>query len=101
MAVVSLGSHQQFQKALFLLDRGEIERGETMLREVLNAAERAEDRGLLATVRLCLGQLLIELGRAEEAMGLLRRVAALDEYDDLVAHERRQAIEALSRLDEQ
>ena len=86
---------QKFQKALLLLDRGEIVRGEATLREVLDAAERAEDRALLAAVRCCLGQLLIELERPQEAVTYLRPVAALDEYDDLVAHERKLAIELL------
>jgi hypothetical protein len=91
---------QQFQKALYLLDRGEVERGEAILRQVLDAAERAEDRALLSTVRLCLGELLVELDRVPEAVPHLKRVAALDEYDDLVAHERREAIELLRRTGE-
>src|SRR5688572_26747227 len=91
---------QQFQKALNLLDRGDVERGEATLREVLAAAERAEDRALLATVRCCLGELLIELERPQEAIALLRPVASHDEYDDLVAHEHQQAIELLRRAGE-
>ncbi|QOV90160.1 hypothetical protein [Humisphaera borealis] len=88
---------QHFQKALYLLDRGEVERGEALLRQVLDAAERAEDLALQSTAQLCLGKLLVELDRVPEAVAHLKRVAALDEYDDLVAHERRKAIELLRK----
>src|SRR4051812_30068021 len=80
-------SDLQFQKALHLLDRGDLARGETILRQTLTAAEDDGDRSLVASVRCCLGELLIETDRAGEAATVLRPVAALDEYDDLVAHE--------------
>jgi hypothetical protein len=88
---------QQFQKALLLLDRGEVERGEALLRETVDAAEREGDRSLVASARCALGQLLIETARAPEARTVLAPVAALDEGDDLIAHERRQAVELLRR----
>src|SRR5947209_6201180 len=90
----------QFQKALFLLDGGEVERGEATLRDVLSAAAHAKDDALLATARCCLGELLVELNRWHEAIPLLKAVAALDEYDDLFAHDRRQAIQLLRRMGE-
>jgi thioredoxin-like negative regulator of GroEL len=93
-------SDLQFQKALHLLDRGDLARGETILRETLSAAEQEGDRSLVASIRCCLGELLIETDRSAEAAMVIRPVAALDEYDDLVAHERRQAIELLRRTGE-
>jgi hypothetical protein len=90
----------QFLKALHLLDRGDVERGEAILRETLSSAEREGDRSLAASVRCCLGELLIELGRTSEARELLQPVATLDEYDDLVAQERGHAIELLRRAGE-
>jgi hypothetical protein len=88
---------QQFHKALFLLDRGDIRRGEALLREALAAAEREGDLSLSASARCCLGELLIRTGRRLEAEGVLAPLAALDEHDDQFSEERRRALELLSR----
>jgi hypothetical protein len=89
---------QRFQKALLLLDCGEAARGEALLREILATSDTSADRALLASVRCCLGRLMVESDRPREAIAFLKPVADLDEYDDLVAHERQEARELLRSL---
>jgi hypothetical protein len=71
-----MGADETFQKALLLLDRGDVLRGEKLLREVVATAE--EGRGALYyRACCCLGELLVSLGRRDEAAPLLELVAAL------------------------
>ena len=71
-----MDANESFQKALFLLDRGDVVRGENLLREVIAAMESRKDV-LYYQACCCLGELLIELGRAAEASPLLEQIAAL------------------------
>ena len=76
-----MGAHESFQKALLLLDRGDLARGEHLLREVITSA--GPDAGALYyRACCCLGELLTESNRRAEAAPLLEEVAAL-ETDDL------------------
>jgi hypothetical protein len=98
---MSLSPELQFQKALLLLDRGETERGESALRDVVAAADASGDEVLSVRGRCCLGELLAELGRVEEARPLLESVAnhsASPELDDVLDVEQRTARDLLARL---
>jgi hypothetical protein len=87
---------QKFQKALMLLDRGAIERGEALLREVVTEAEGQDDQVTLVQGLLCLGELLVEVGRVLEARDCLERALTQGERnDDVVAYELARARELL------
>jgi hypothetical protein len=91
----------QFQKAMFLLDRGEVEQGESILREVMAAADASNDEILSVQSRCCLGELLYELGRINEAKALLEFVAnhpVSPGLDDVLDVEQRTARELLARM---
>jgi hypothetical protein len=87
-----------FQKALLLLDRGDIVRGEQILREVITSTEQNRDM-LHYRACCCLGELLVELSRSEGAHPLLERVAALGAdhvYDDVLDFEIQKARKLLN-----
>jgi hypothetical protein len=84
-----MNASESFQKALFLLDRGDIARGEQLLREVITSTESNREM-LYYQACCCLGELLVESGRDGEAAPFLQQVAALDTtglYDDLLDEE--------------
>ncbi len=81
-----------------MLDHGDAVRGEALLREILAASDLEADRALVASVRCCLGRLMIELHRPREAVAFLQPVAELDELDDLIAHEGCEARELLRQI---
>ena len=64
--LVALTPELQFQKAMFLLDRGEIERGESLLREIVAVADGSNDEILSVRGRCCLGELLAETDSSTE-----------------------------------
>ncbi|GAB2645152.1 hypothetical protein ABI214_11525 [Prescottella soli] len=85
----------RFQKALLQLDHGRVQRGEATLRELLDH----EQPGVIRVRALVVyGDLLHQLGRADEAAALLesavREAAALD-VDDLLDVELERARELL------
>jgi len=91
----------QFQKALLLLDRGEGDCGEALLREVASTALLAGDIVLATQARCCLGELLIELDRPDEAKPLLESVVTAQipsDMDDLLDMEVARASELLEIL---
>lgn len=97
-----LSAEQQFNKATFLLDRGEIDRGECLLREVIASANSLGNEVLAMRARCCLGELLTELGRATEARHLLHAVAdhvPSSGLDDVLYLEQRTARNLLRRID--
>ena len=67
-----------FQKALLLLDRGKIERGEECLRDAISLFQSTQNRAGLLQAQCCLGDLLVQLGREEEALPLLKTVVEAD-----------------------
>jgi hypothetical protein len=87
-----------FQKALLLLDRGQPDRGEELLRAALQEAEQQGDDLTLVRALCCLGDLLHELGRDGEAVPLLERVSAVEREDDVLAYEVRRARELLAAI---
>ena len=95
---MALSTKLQFQKALLLLDQGDVGQGEIMLRDVLRIADQENDQILLTRTRCCLGELLLHLGRETEALPLLQAVVAdsLDgDLGDLLDYERQRASELL------
>ena len=98
-----MSAELQFQKALLLLDRGEIERGETILREIVAATDASKEEILSVQSRCCLGQLLIELERIEEAKPLLEFVATHSvspDLGDVLDFEQQTARDLLARLND-
>jgi hypothetical protein len=94
-----MSAEQSFQKALLLLDGGDAVRGEQILREVVTSTE--PERGVVYyQACCCLGDLLVMLGRNDEAVPLLERVAALeadDSLDDVLDFEIQRARELLKK----
>jgi hypothetical protein len=81
-----------FDKAIDLLDEGEVEKGEALLALVIASARQARGSTLLVRALCVMGELLHDLGRDGEAMPLLREVVAMDPGDpDVVAYERSRA----------
>lgn len=96
-----LSAEQQFNKATLLLDRGDIERGESILRDVIAAADASGDEILRFRARCCLGELLAELGRLEEAKPLLEVVAQhtpSPDLDHVLDFEQQTARDLLERM---
>jgi tetratricopeptide (TPR) repeat protein len=78
-----------FEKALFLLDRGQYPRGEVLLRQSLSLlGEEGKDVERYRAI-CALGELLYELERHDEAIPLLLQVASLvrGQFDDLLDYE--------------
>lgn len=86
---------QKFQKALMLLDRGALDRGEEVLRDVVADAEHESDQVALVQSLVCLGDLLFEVGRSSEARTFLERALQDTRNDDVLAHEFARAKELL------
>lgn len=87
-----------FQKALLLLDRGDLTRGEQSLRSALDAARESRDSVTMGRALCCLGDLLAQQGRDEEARGYLSAMLALPVTDDVLDFERREATRLLNEL---
>jgi hypothetical protein len=94
-----MNAGDSFRKALYLLDRDDMVRGEQILREVITSTEATKET-LYYEACCCLGMLLVELGRNDEAVPLLEQVAALeagDLFDDVLDYEIRTARRLLAR----
>jgi hypothetical protein len=87
-----------FQKALLILDRGQTNRGEELLRAALQQAEEEGDDLTHGRALCCLGELLHELGRDAEAQPLLERMAAVERDDDVLDYEVQRANELLATI---
>lgn len=85
------------QKALLLLDRGSAKRGEEELRRAISDAESESDLATLTTAACALGDLLVELGRFDEAKPALEQAVATGTATRQ-HHEVRRARELLSRI---
>ncbi|CAB3774216.1 MULTISPECIES: hypothetical protein [Burkholderia] len=92
-----MAARQKFQKALMLLDRGAVDRGEAILREVIVEAEHESDEVALVQGLVCLGDLLYELDRKSEARSYLERALKNRRDDDVLAYEFARAAELLIR----
>lgn len=92
---------QHFQKALMLLDHGDIDRGETILRQVIVDAGNEDDQVALVQSLVCLGNLLYETSRHSEARPYLEQALQVkgdDDLDDLLSYEFEKAREILDGL---
>ena len=87
---------QKFSKVLMLLDRGQIERGEQLLRGVIEEAETENDQITLIRGLVVLGELLCEVGRSTDATPFLQRATSLEGEDDMVAVELERAKKLLA-----
>ncbi|GAB1514263.1 hypothetical protein [Actinophytocola sp. KF-1] len=65
-------ARDHLHKALLLLDRGRLDRGEQVLSEAITAAREEPDPVTLVTALACLGELLSQTNRPEEAASTLR-----------------------------
>lgn len=88
----------EFQKALLLLDRGELERGRQKLKDVISQANADHDTVTLIQSLVCFGELLIELGSPEEATGILNRALTLKNDNEALEYEFNRAIDLLSKI---
>jgi tetratricopeptide (TPR) repeat protein len=85
-------ARQKYQQAMQARLRGDLRTAETMLREVVEKVPDAPDP------LLALGQLLLETGRAEEAIGFLSKACEVDNMNPQSHFLFGQALEASGRL---
>jgi len=82
-----------------LLDRGALDRGEEVLRQVVVDSESEGDQIALVQGLVCLGDLLHETGRSSEARPFLERALRETREDDLLATEFERARQLLNPLE--
>jgi len=85
-------ARQKYQQAMQAWSKGDLESTEEMLREVVEKVPDAPDP------LLALGQLLMETGRAEEAIGFLSKACDVDDMNPQGHFLFGQALEATGRL---
>jgi hypothetical protein len=95
---VSVASGTVFQKALLLLDRHQVDRGERLLRDAIDLSSLEGDELTRARASCCLGDLLWQLGRGAEAVPFLEHVLSYSREDDLLSYEKTRAKEILDDL---
>jgi hypothetical protein len=96
-----LSAEQQFNKATLLLDRGDVERAEALLRDVIASADASSDEVLAIRARCCLGEFLAESGRTTEAIPFLQAVAdhvVSQDLDDVLDLEQRTARDLINEI---
>ncbi|MER7419556.1 hypothetical protein ABT346_22725 [Micromonospora peucetia] len=96
-----LSARQLLTKALHLLDRGETERGESILRDAVASAVESGDSTTTVAALCCLGELLAQQGRRREAVETLRScldVPVSDDHGEVSAAERTNARQLLTDL---
>jgi tetratricopeptide (TPR) repeat protein len=87
-----------FQKALMLLDRERFEEAEALLIAAINLSEAEGEEVTLGGALCCLGELLYQQDRDDEAIPLLKRVASIERDDDFLNHEIKQASDILQEI---
>ncbi|MEM1095773.1 MAG: hypothetical protein AAGJ10_14330 [Bacteroidota bacterium] len=70
-----------------MLDRKSIERGEELVQASIALAEEESDKATFAAASCCLGELLLQLGKQEEATVFLQDVVSMDSQDGLCSYE--------------
>jgi hypothetical protein len=89
-----------FDKALYLLDEGEVEKGEALLTLVVGAARQSCESVLLARALCVLGESFHERGLDSQALPLLREVANFQfELQDQVEYEQNRAQRILAAVE--
>ncbi len=76
-------SQKLFSDALQLLEAGSIHHGEDKLRSALSVAEREGKRLVVGGALYCLGGLLVDQQRTQEAVPLLEQLAAMEHENAL------------------
>jgi tetratricopeptide (TPR) repeat protein len=94
-----LNISQKFQKALLLLDRGEVDRGEAMLREITLEAEIDGEEINLVRSAVCLGDLLYQQKNYEEAKKFLNKALGVSLNDDVMGFELTRARSILAAIE--
>lgn len=87
-----------FRKALHVLDQGRFPDGERLLRDALQKAQEEGDDVTQGLTLCCLGDLLVELQRRDEAEAILNRFQGLRREDDVLDHEARRVAELLEAI---
>jgi len=95
---INMKTELEFQKALLLLDGGDLERGRQKLEDVISQANDTNDTVTLIKSVVCLGELLIELGSPEEAIRTLNRALTFQNDDEALTYEFDRATELLPRV---
>jgi len=85
-------ARQKYQQAMQARLKGDLQTAEAMLREIVEKVPNAPDP------LLALGQLLLEIGRAEEAIGFLSKACEVDDMNPQSHFLFGQALEAVGRL---
>ncbi|MCS7192237.1 MAG: tetratricopeptide repeat protein [Armatimonadetes bacterium] len=83
---------QKYQQALLALSKGDVSKAETLLREIVNKIPDAPDP------LLALGQLLVETGRFEEAIGILSKACEIDDLNPKAHYWFGRSLEGTMRL---
>ncbi len=87
-----------FQKALLLLDRGEIEEGRQKLEKVISQSATENDTITMVKSLVCFGELLFELGMLTEAASAINKALTFKEDNELLAYEFNRATDLLSEI---
>ncbi|MEZ8218823.1 Anaphase-promoting complex, cyclosome, subunit 3 [Candidatus Fervidibacteria bacterium JGI MDM2 SSWTFF-3-K9] len=85
-------ARQKYQQAMQARLKGDLQTAEAMLREIVEKVPNAPDP------LLALGQLLLETGRAEEAIGFLSKACEVDDMNPQSHFLFGQALETVGRL---
>lgn len=94
----------QFEKALYVLDAGRLQRGEELLQDAITKAETGapsfNDSATLIRALCVLGELYFDNSLNDDARPLLERCVALAlaREDDLCEDEKRMAQETLGKM---
>jgi hypothetical protein len=87
-----------FNKALLMLDQGELARGEKLLREAVHNSEISGDIYTKGRATCCLGDLLHQLGNIGESEAYLTAFLGSDRHDDVLDVERAHSEEILAAI---
>jgi hypothetical protein len=93
-----MSAKSTFQKSLYVLDAHDVKRGEELLRRALSEAESEKDQYTMGHVLCCLGELLHQLGRNDDAEALLNRFLGLHREDDVLDEEQTRVEQMLAAI---
>jgi tetratricopeptide (TPR) repeat protein len=81
-------AREKFNKAIILLDRGELDRGEQTLREALSLARSEEDLYDVVQILCCLAEFLQQNDQPNESLKLFKQALPLAVAEGLSEEER-------------
>ncbi|CAK7074603.1 hypothetical protein [Morganella morganii] len=91
-----MDANLKFQKALFLLDHNQLEKGRFLLEDVVLQAENENNIITLVQASVCLGELLCEIGLPHEAKPILQKILKYKSNDLGLEYEFEKTSELLS-----